>query len=75
MTWGQAPAGLRAAVRKTLGRPAVQAASAWTQQAALADPGGGTDVLFGFPVAISGSTVAVGAPGTTATSMKSKFNL
>ena len=55
----QAPAGLRVAVRRTLGLP-----SAGTcQQAELIAPHGAASDYFGISVAISGSTAVVGAYG------------
>jgi hypothetical protein len=61
----QAPAGLRAAVHRTLGAPAAGAAGTWSQQAEVADPGGGAGDYFGGSVAISGTTAVVGAEGNS----------
>ena len=58
----RAPAGLRAAVGRTLGVPATAATGA-SQQAKLTAADGGSGDLFGSSVAIYGSTVLVGAPG------------
>ena len=60
MTLAQAPAGLRAAVRRTLGRPAVSVGS-YFQKAELTPFDGVARDTFGFSVAISGSTAVVGA--------------
>jgi hypothetical protein len=57
----QAPAGLRAAVRRSLGVPAAAAARAF-QQTELTDPNGAAGDAFGTSVAISGATAVVGAP-------------
>jgi hypothetical protein len=64
LTLGQAPRGLRTAVRKTLGLRAAGAGSFWSQQAALTDPGTTANDQFGWSVAISGSTAVIGAPGS-----------
>jgi FG-GAP repeat len=61
LTLAQAPAGLRAAVRRTLGAPATPAASTF-QQAKLTAADGAENDFFGNSVAISGSTALVGAP-------------
>ena len=62
LSLAQAPAGLRAAVRRTLGAGAQ--GTAWSQQAKLtASPVTGRD-RFGLSVALSGSTAVVGAPFT-----------
>ena len=55
-----APAGLRAAVRRTLG--ARIASGAWSQQAKLTASDPAEDDVFGDTVAISGKTAVVGAP-------------
>jgi hypothetical protein len=60
----QARAGLRPAARSTPGLPGATAATSWSQQAELADPGGVADDYFGGSVAISGSTAVVGAEGS-----------
>ena len=60
LTLAKAPAGLRAAVRKTLGN-AVPASSG-LQKAKLTASDGSTGSDFGNSVAISGSTAVVGAP-------------
>ena len=58
----QAPAGLRSAVRRTLGHvPAVSAGSAF-QKATLTASDGAANDFFGYSVALSGSTAVVGAP-------------
>jgi hypothetical protein len=58
----QAPAGLRAAVHRTLGLPPLSgAANAWSQQAKLTSSGGASGDHFGWTVAIAGSTAVVGA--------------
>ena len=62
MTLARAPAGLRAAVRRTLGLPAVPASSAF-QQAKLTAADAAASDKFGLSVAISGSTAVVGADG------------
>ena len=62
LTLAQAPAGLRAAVRRTLGLPAVPASSAF-QQAKLTAADGAANDQLGWSVAISKSTAVVGAPG------------
>ncbi len=62
LTLAQAPAGLRAAVRGTLGLPAVPASSAF-QQAKLTAADGAANDQLGWSVAISKSTAVVGAPG------------
>jgi FG-GAP repeat len=59
-TLAQAPAGLREAVRRTLGTPAVSAGSAF-QKAKLTAADGASGDSFGWSVAISGSTAVVGA--------------
>jgi Phosphoesterase family/FG-GAP repeat len=64
LSLAQAPAGLRAAVRRTVGRRAAAAGSSWSQQDEVPDPGGGAGDYFGGSVAISGSTAVVGAEGT-----------
>jgi hypothetical protein len=61
LTLAQAPAGLRAAVRRTLGNPAGPAGSA-AQQAKLTAADGAAGDQFGLAVALSGSTAVVGAP-------------
>src|SRR5215472_6459861 len=61
LSLARAPAGLRAAVRRTLGLAAAPAASAF-QQAKLTAAGGVSGDEFGYSVAISGSTAVVGAP-------------
>ena len=62
VTWAQAPAGLRAAVRATLGHqgtaPAAQAGS--SAQASLVAADGQAD-FFGVSIAVSGNTALVGA--------------
>jgi hypothetical protein len=60
LTLARAPAGLRAAVRRTLGT--ANPASSGLQKAKLTAPGGVTGSDFGNSVAISGSTAVVGAP-------------
>ncbi len=62
LTLAQAPAGLRTAVRRTLGLPAVPASSAF-QQAKLTAADGAANDQLGWSVAISKSTAVVGAPG------------
>ena len=57
----RAPAGLRAAVGRTLEVPAAAAASA-SQQAKLTAADGAANDYFGLSVAIYGSTAVVGAP-------------
>jgi hypothetical protein len=59
MSLGQAPAGLRAVVRRALGGPA--AAGRAFQQAKLTASDGARGDIFGVSVAISGSTAVVGA--------------
>jgi hypothetical protein len=59
MSLAQAPAGLQAAVRRTVGAPA--AAGSAVQQAKLTASDGAPDDGFGVSVAISGSTAVVGA--------------
>ena len=59
MSLAQAPAGLRAVVRRTLGAPA--AAGGAFQQAKLTASDGAPGDIFGVSVAISGSTAVVGA--------------
>jgi hypothetical protein len=61
LTLAQAPAGLRAAVRRTLGAPAAAAAGAFEAKLTASD--GALYDSFGLSVAISGSTALVGAPG------------
>jgi hypothetical protein len=61
LSLAQAPAGLRAAVRRTPGLRALRAGSAF-QQAKLTAAGGTAGDSFGDSVAISGSTAVVGAP-------------
>ncbi len=61
-TLAQAPAGLRAAVRRTLGVPATSAGSAIQKATLIASDGAAHDT-FGWSVAVSGSTAVVGAPG------------
>jgi len=62
MTLAQAPAGLRAAVRATLGQPATAPAGSAAQASLVA--GDGQADFFGVSIAISGDTALVG--GTTA---------
>jgi FG-GAP repeat protein len=59
MSLAQAPAGLRAVVRRTVRAPA--AAGSAFQQAKLTASDGAPDDGFGVSVAISGSTAVVGA--------------
>ena len=61
LSLAQAPAGLRAAVRRDLRLPAASARSA-AQQAKLTAADGAAGDQFGLAVAISGSTAVVGAP-------------
>lgn len=61
MSLAQAPAGLRAAVRRTPGARAVTPDDPF-QQAKLTASGGAEGNDFGTSVAISGSTAVVGAP-------------
>jgi len=61
LTLAQAPAGLPAAVRRTLGLPAVAAAA--SQQAKLTAADAAANDSFGWSVAVSGSTAVVGAYG------------
>src|SRR5215472_1621278 len=61
MSLAQAPAGLRAVVRRTLGAPA--AAGGAFQQAKLTASDGAPGDIFGVSVAISGPTAVVGAFG------------
>ena len=61
LTLAQAPAGLQAAVRRTVGIPAASAGSA-VQQAKLTAADGAAEDQFGLAVALSGSTAVVGAP-------------
>jgi hypothetical protein len=61
LTLAQAPAGLRAAVRRTLGVPAASAGRA-VRQAKLTAADGAPGDIFGFSVALSGRTAVVGAP-------------
>jgi len=61
LTLAQAPAGLRAAVRRSLGVPAASASSAG-RQAELTAADGAPGDIFGFSVALSGRTAVVGAP-------------
>jgi hypothetical protein len=42
----------------------VRSGTTWSQQATLADPGGAGGDLFGYSVAVSGSTAVVGAEGS-----------
>jgi hypothetical protein len=63
LSLGQAPAGLRAAVRRTPGLAAAGAGSAF-QQAKLTAAGGAAGDHVGASVAIAGSTAVVGADGT-----------
>lgn len=60
-SFAHAPAGLRAAVRRTLGTPALTGLSAF-QQAKLLEPAAVAGDEFGYSVAINGSTAVVGAP-------------
>jgi hypothetical protein len=62
LTLARAPAGLRAAVRRTLDRPAAAAGSPF-QQARLTATDGAANDHFGWSVAVSGSTAVVGAYG------------
>jgi FG-GAP repeat protein len=62
LTLAQAPAGLRAAVRRTLHTPAAPAVGG-SPQAGLAASDGATNDMFGVSVALSGSTAVVGALG------------
>ena len=62
LTLAQAPAGLRAAVRRTLGVPAASAGGAFQQGTLTASDGAAHD-NFGYSVAVSGSTAVVGAYG------------
>jgi hypothetical protein len=62
LTLAQAPAGLRSAVRRTIGTPAAAAGSAF-QNATLSASDGAADDFFGWSVAVSGSTAVVGAYG------------
>jgi FG-GAP repeat/Phosphoesterase family len=64
LSLAQAPAGLRAAVRRTPGLRAAGAGSTWSQQAELTASGGAAGDQLGWSVAISGSTAVVGAPGS-----------
>ncbi len=59
MTLAQAPVGLRAAVRRTLGPAAASGSS--SQQAELTASDGGVYDSFGWAVSIYGSTAVVGA--------------
>jgi hypothetical protein len=60
LTLAQAPAGLRSAVRRTLGAPAASAASASLQARLTASDAAKHD-NFGWSVAIAGSTAVIGA--------------
>jgi hypothetical protein len=61
LTLAQAPAGLRSAVRRTLGHvPAGSAGSAFQKATLTASDRAASD-FFGFSVALSGSTAVVGA--------------
>jgi FG-GAP repeat len=60
LTLAQTPAGLRSAVRRTLGAPATSAASA-SRQATLTASDRAKHDNFGWSVALSGSTAVVGA--------------
>jgi hypothetical protein len=62
LSLARAPAGLRAAVRRTLGAPAGFAGSAFQQAELTASDPAGNDV-FGVSVAVAGSTAVVGARG------------
>jgi hypothetical protein len=61
LSLARAPAGLRAAVRRTLGLPGAPAASAF-QQAKLTAADAAPNDYFGYSMALSGSTAVVGAP-------------
>jgi hypothetical protein len=61
MSLAQAPVGLQAAVRATLGTPTPAIGPGL--QAELAAPDGATSDAFGWTVALSGSTAVLGAPG------------
>jgi hypothetical protein len=62
VTVAQAPAGLRAAVRATLGQPATAPVAPATRAApASLVPGDGQADFFGVSIAISGNTALVGA--------------
>ena len=63
LTLAQAPASLRAAVRRVLGRAPAPSGGGF-QQSELTDPGGAGGDHFGLSVAISGSTAVIGAYGT-----------
>lgn len=52
----------------------VRSGNTWTQQAYLRAPNAGPDDFFGYSVAISGDTVAVGAWGEDATAAGDPFN-
>jgi hypothetical protein len=62
ITLARAPAGLRAAVRRTLGRPTAAAGSSFQQAKLIATDAAAGD-QSGSSVAIYGSTAVVGAPG------------
>jgi hypothetical protein len=62
LTLAQAPAGLRAAVRRALSAPAASAGGAF-QQGTLTAADGAAHDNFGYSVALSGSTAVVGAYG------------
>jgi len=62
LTLAQAPAGLRSAVRRTLGTPAPSAGGAF-QKAELTAADGAAHDNFGWSLAVSGSTAVVGAYG------------
>ncbi len=64
LSLGQAPAGLRAAVRRTPGLAAAGAGSAF-QKARLTAAGSAAGAHVGWSVAIDGSTAVVGAYGTS----------
>jgi len=61
LTLARAPAGLRAAVGRTLGLPAAAADGAF-QQAKLTAADGALGDELGYSVAVAGSTAVVGAP-------------
>jgi hypothetical protein len=63
LTLAQAPAGLRAAVSKTLARRKIAHSSVFHQQKLTAADGAPNDE-FGWSVAISGSTAVIGAPAS-----------
>jgi hypothetical protein len=60
LTLAQSPAGLRAAVRRTLGTPAASAGGSLQQAELFASDAAAND-RFGYSVAFSGSTAVVGA--------------